>query len=89
MSACHRVLMMTDSWLSSTWVMTDVSVLQYILQAMVRLCDNHLAQKAGINSDPGKFPTYLQVRMREFIKPHIAIYVSHCSETMVCFSLLG
>ena len=62
--ACDRVLIMTASfWLFCTLVMTDGSSLQYILQNMVRLCDDAFAQKAGINSDPDNFPSYLKVRM--------------------------
>lgn len=50
---------------------TIVSHLQHILQGILRLCDDILATTAGINSDPGKFPKYLEV--------HSSLMPSWCS----------
>ena len=57
-----------------------------ILQDMVRLCNDALAEKAGISSDPENFPTYLKVRMATLVMSHIALIVSHCSKTRVGLS---
>ena len=42
-------------------------MLRYVLQEMVGLCDNVLAETAGINSDPENFLTYLKVCMALFV----------------------
>ena len=49
--------------------------MQYVLQDMVRLCDNALAERAGVSCNPEQFPTYLKVRRAVLVSDVIHCHV--------------